>query len=116
MAERKGLSPIGAEIAASLDELIDALESDEPLEARFTVRKATLDLVPHEYTSENVKEVRLGLGASQPLLAKFLGVSVKTLRSWEQGSRPVPTIAARFLDEIQASPEIWTRRLRISAG
>lgn len=116
MDERENLSPLGAEIAASLDELIDVLKSGEPFERRFTVRTATLDLVPRDYTADDVKAVRRKLGASQPLMAKFMGVSVKTLRSWEQGSRPVPRIAARFLDEIQAFPEMWTRRLQAAPG
>ncbi len=114
MDDEKHLSPLGAEIAASLDEVIDALRSGEPLEKRFTVRTVSLDLEAHAYAPDDVKAARRKLGASQPLLAKFIGVSVKTLRAWEQGARPVPTIAARFLDEIQATPEIWTRRLRTS--
>ena len=58
--------------------------------------------------------MRAKLGASQPLLAKFLGVSLRTLRSWEQGARPIPTIAARYLDDLQEFPDLWARRVQVA--
>jgi DNA-binding transcriptional regulator YiaG len=54
--------------------------------------------------------VRAQFRASQALMADFLGVSVRTLRAWEQGRRPVPRIARRFLDALVACPEVWDRR------
>ncbi|WP_165071425.1 helix-turn-helix domain-containing protein [Paludisphaera rhizosphaerae] len=115
MNKYDGLTPLGAEMAADMDAFLEALEAGEPIGRKFTVRTLKLELEPREYAPEDVKAVRRKLGASQPLLAKFLGVSVKTLRAWEQGLHPVPAIAARFLDEIQAAPEIWTRRIEAAA-
>ena len=112
MNEDAQLSPLGAEMVAGLSAFRDALESGEPIEKRFTVRTVSLNLQPKPYGPEDVKQVRKRLNASQALLARFLGVSVKTLRSWEQGVRPVPPIACRFLDEIVANPQLWTSRLR----
>ena len=111
MKDHKG-SPFGDEMIADLKALSEAIKAGEPLEKRFTVRTVRLDVTPRTYGPDDVKAVRARLGASQPLLAKFLGVGVKALRKWEQGERPVPTIAARFLDELQDSPELWTRRVK----
>lgn len=112
MNEEDRLSPLGAEMIAGLAAFRDALASDEPIGARFTVRTVSLDIPSRSYSADDVRRVRLGFGASQAVFAEFLGVSVKALRSWEQGTRPVPRIACRFLDEIVASPELWARRLR----
>ncbi len=111
MNEETRLSPLGLEMVAGLSAFCDALESGEPIEKRFTVRTVHLDLKPSSYEASDIKTVRKMLNASQALLAKFLGVSVKSLRAWEQGHRRVPTIACRFLDEIVANPELWKQRL-----
>ncbi len=112
MNEDERLSPLGAEMVAGLSAFCDALEAGEPIEKRFTVRTVHLDLQPKPYSADDIKKVRKALNASQALLARFLGVSVNAVRSWEQGVRPVPTIACRFLDEITANPEVWKQRLR----
>ena len=114
MTDEKG-SAFGDELIASLEGFLDHVEAGKPASARYTVRTVVFDLEPHEYTPEEVKEVRRKLGASQALFAKFLGVSVKTLQAWEQGVHPMPAIAARFMDEIQATPEIWNRRIQVAA-
>ena len=112
MNEDARLSPLGAEMVAGLSAFCDALESGAPIEKRFTIRTVHLDLDSKPYGPEEVKHVRKMLNASQALLAKFLGVSVKTLRSWEQGTRPVPKIACRYLDDVVAHPDIWRHRIR----
>lgn len=105
-------SGLGAEMVAGLREFCEALEAGEAIEAKYTVRTVRLDLEPRPFGPEDVKHVRRSLRASQPLLARYLGVSVKTLRSWEQGSRPVPAMAARFLDELHRHPDVlWTPHL-----
>ena len=45
---------------------------------------------------EDVQRVRQTFNLSQDMFAKFMGVSVGTLRNWEQGRRH-PTGAARVL-------------------
>lgn len=112
MNEDTRLSPLAAEMAAGMSAFCDALESGEPVEKLFTVRTITLDLKPAPYGADEVKHVRSMLNASQALLARFLGVSVGAVRAWEHGTRKVPTIARRFLDEIVADPELWKRRIR----
>jgi DNA-binding transcriptional regulator YiaG len=105
----------GDEMIADMRSLVDAIRSGEPLERRFTARTVELDLKPRAYGPEDVKAVRAKLGASQALLARFLGVNVQTLQKWEQGTRKVPAMAARYLDDVQEFPDLWTRRLRSAA-
>ncbi|MEW4568602.1 helix-turn-helix domain-containing protein [Tautonia sp. JC769] len=116
MNEDKRLSPLAAEMVAGLSAFCDALEAGEPVGKRFTVRTVSLDIHPKPYGPDDVKEVRRRLGASQALLAEFLGVSVKTLRSWEQGSRPVPMIACRYLDDLVAYPQLWIERVKVTTN
>ena len=114
MNEDEQLSPLGAEMVAGLSAFCDALESGKPIEKRYTVRTVSLDLQPTAYGAADVRRVRKLLNASQALLAKFLGVSVNAVRSWEQGTRRVPPIACRFMDEIVENPTLWTQRIEQS--
>jgi DNA-binding transcriptional regulator YiaG len=45
------------------------------------------------------------------IFADFIGVSVGTLRNWEQGIRPVSGVAARMFDEMRINPAYWAIRL-----
>ena len=105
---------VGAEVLDALEEVRDALNSGEPLEERFTVRSYRFGLAAHDYRPDDVRSVRRILGLSQPLFAEFLGVDASTVRSWEQGKRPLSSIARRFMDEISADPGYWRGRLRHS--
>jgi putative transcriptional regulator len=105
---------VGKKIIEGLREFTEALENDEPLAEKFTCRKVTLDLLPVSYSPKAVKATRKLLMVSQGVFAQFLGVSVKTVRAWEQGRTKVGDMACRFMDEIQRSPEYWRKRLRES--
>ena len=78
-----------------------------PVEQRYTVRKIRLKLIPRTFVPKEVKNVRAALGISQPVFSQFLGVDVKTVRSWEQGQRAPSGMACRFLEEIEADLEHW---------
>jgi putative transcriptional regulator len=64
-----------------------------------------LDLKPRTFSPDEVKAIRAMIGVSQPIVGQFLGVDVKTVRSWEQGRRTPSGMASRFLEEIQTSLE-----------
>jgi putative transcriptional regulator len=93
----------------------EALESGEPIAAKFTCRQIELDLKPISYKPEKVKKIRQALGASQPVFAKLLGVTVQTVRAWEQGVNALSHMACRFLDEIDRNPTYWRDRLKGAA-
>ena len=64
---------LGRIIADRLTEFADALESGEPLSAKFTCRKVVLDLCPMAYDPNLVKRTRAILSVSQSIFAHFSG-------------------------------------------
>ncbi|MGA2701138.1 MAG: helix-turn-helix domain-containing protein [Isosphaeraceae bacterium] len=78
---------------------------------QLTIRTYKVPPASRACRPEDVKRVRELLGASQAVLAGFLGVNVNTLRSWEQGKRLPQPIACRFLAEIESDPSYWRQRI-----
>ncbi len=114
----RGKSPAGSvagRIVSRLTAFTKALESDVAVSEKFTVRTIRLNLKPTAYNPAAVRKTRDLLKLSQPLFAKFLGVSVQTVRAWEQGDNIPSVMAARFLDEINRDPAYWQRRLQSAA-
>lgn len=105
---------VGDKITSRLQSFVTALKNGEVLEGRFNSRTVELDLEPKEYGPKEVKEVRMLLGVSQALFAKFLGVKIKTVQAWEQKQGTPPGLARRFMDEIALNPEMWKKRLNQS--
>jgi putative transcriptional regulator len=103
---------VGREILNSLTEFKTALEKGDEIAERYTVRTITLDLEATEYLPQDIRATRELLDASQAIFAKFLGVSVQTIRAWEQGDKSPRDVACRFMDEIRRDPEYWRKRLR----
>lgn len=102
-------------ILQRLEGFTEALEKGEVIQKRFTCRRIELDLKPIPYEPEAVKKIRGLLGASQTVFARLLGVSVRTVRSWEQGINSPSDMACRFMDEIQRNPKYWIARLKEAA-
>ena len=94
----------GSKILAAIEEATELLRSEGLRSQQLTVRTYKVPSAPRDYLPDDVKRVRELLGASQAVLAGFLGVNVNTVRSWEQGKRPPQPIARRFLAEIEADP------------
>lgn len=105
---------VGREIADRLSALNAAIDNGESIGDRFTCNRVILDLNPRDYTPQMVQKARRSLRVSQALFAQFLGVSPSAVKSWEQGSNPVPGMACRFMDEFARNPEYWKKRLRES--
>jgi putative transcriptional regulator len=116
MRQGSKLTPKGAKIVAALGRFRDTIAAGTPIEQRYTVRRVKLDLTPRTFGPDEVKGIRAMMGVSQPVFGQFLGVDVRTVRSWEQGRRVPSGMAQRFLEEIQASPEHWRRRLEVVLG
>ena len=78
-----------AELTASIREGGAILRGSQPASRAFTIQ-------PPE-----IKEIRDGFGLTQEQFAMLLGISVRTLRNWEQGRR-VPEGPARVLLQVAA--------------
>ena len=60
-----------------------------------------------EFNPEDVREIRKNLGKSQTEFALMIGVSVATLRNWEQGRRvpdgPARSITKSYIKKSESS-------------
>ena len=76
--------------------------------------KCTVNPAP-DFTSQEIKEIRLHFGMTQVTFAEVMGVSVKTVEAWEAGTNKPIGSARRFLSVIKAEPELLTKVNIISA-
>jgi len=95
----------GDEVLHGLNDFLQSVEKGKPI----TVRTVKLNLEPGKYGPGEVKATRNLLGMSQAIFAQLLGVSTKTLQSWEQGNREVPGPARRLLDDFQGNSRHWVK-------
>jgi len=83
------------ELKASLEEAVEIKKGvREP--ARVT-----------RYELADVKAIRAQLNVSQSEMAKVLGTSLDTIKSWEAGRRNPTGLAAKVLATIQANPKFF---------
>jgi putative transcriptional regulator len=61
----------------------------------------------------NVKAIREKMGLSQSLFANRFGLSVYSLRNWEQGKRQLDSAARAYLKVIDKAPDIVTKVLAL---
>lgn len=101
---------VEGEILEALTEFTEALENGDVIQ-RMNCRRFRLNLRHTSYTPGLVKKTRGLLGISQPLFARFLGCSPKSIKAWEQGVNEVPPMACRFMDEIRRNPTYWRKVL-----
>lgn len=78
-----------AELVASVREGGAILRGETPASRSFSVQPP------------DIKRIRDGFGLTQEQFAALLGISVRTLRNWEQGRR-VPEGPARVLLQVAA--------------
>lgn len=69
------------------------------------------------WTAEKIKELRNSLGETQSEFAERLGVTIWTVRSWEQGKNPPSGAVAVLLDMVHKrhepqQVELMARELR----
>jgi len=64
---------------------------------------------PKEYSAEEIRVIRRGLNMTQALFAMVLGVSRKTVESWEYGAGKPSGAAARLLTIAETDPEALKR-------
>jgi putative transcriptional regulator len=55
-----------------------------------------------ETTADQIREFRRSLGMSQEAFAQHLGVSISSVRDWEQGRRKPRGLYARLLEQQMA--------------
>jgi putative transcriptional regulator len=98
MTKRRGT--LFEQLKAGLEEGIRFAQGE--LTLRTTERVAK----PPVLTPEQIANTREMAGMSQAILADTLGVSVRTVQSWEQGVRQPSQLARRFLQVMSARPKV----------
>ena len=88
-------------IVKALDEVASYLGNKHPDGYVVVVHRAKLD----------VREIRERLGMSQQEFAARFGISVKTLRNWEQGHRQPEGPARAYLTVIKNAPDAVMKAL-----
>lgn len=106
---------MGEEILRGLGQMRDALEQEQPLESRFTMRTVELELEPRVYSAEEIQGIRRSFHASQAVFALMIGISPRTLQDWEQGRKAAPAWAGRLLQLMQEHPQPWNQMLEKAA-
>ena len=72
-------------------------------------RKTTITIAPVDtFTAQEIKEIRNNTGLTQVLFAKYMGVSVKTVESWEAGRNHPDGAACRLLSITRENPSFPT--------
>jgi len=115
MENRNEQESVGSELAGRLrrfTEKLKTIDKASELPEILTVRKVKLNLQPRSFSAEEVKHIRKSLNVSQPVFADFLGISVATLRDWEQGISEANGPVCRILEEIQRDSAAWSSRIR----
>ena len=83
------------ELKASLEEAVE-IKNGVKAPARVT-----------RYELADVKAIRAQLNVTQDEMAKVLGTSLDTIKSWETGRRSPTGLAAKVLATIQANPKFF---------
>jgi len=94
------MSKMGQNLIESMQELLDYSEG------KIDLRTSRLNLSPvcETISVEDIKDTRKKLGMSQGVFAIVLGVSKKTVESWEAGRYTPDGAARRLISIMQTDP------------
>jgi len=99
------MSKMGNEILESLNE---ALEHSK---GNIKLKTSSVSIIPvcESISADEVKEVRKTLGMTQVSFAALIGVSKKTVESWEIGRYSPDGAARRLISILQKDPKFPER-------
>lgn len=89
----------------SMDQIHDYVKGDDT-KVKITAVKIE---EPSLMSAKQIAKLREGMRLSQPVFAKLLNVSPRTVQAWEQGKPPVNGSALRLLDMIKKDPDRFLR-------
>jgi len=94
------MSKMGQELIEAMQELRDYSEG------KVDLRKTYLSVTPvcESISAEDIKAIRSKLSMTQGMFAMVIGVSKKTVESWECGRYKPDGAARRLLSMIQTDP------------
>lgn len=83
----------------SLDELITDFKENEGRNLKTTTLKMTVTPIK-KFDGANIREIRKRNNLTQSILAKYLGVSKKTIEAWESNKNKPNGPSSRLLEMI----------------
>lgn len=89
-------------LAASFEEIISDLDETGGKNLNRTTLSLKISPVK-KYTSQDVKRIRTSKHLTQNLLAKYIGVSKKTVEAWESGKNVPNGPSSRLLEMLDTS-------------
>ena len=93
------------------DDLKQGLEEAIEIErGNLSGRKTTLEISPVvRYSGKEIRSIRMDSNMTQRTFASFMGVSQKTVESWERGTTSPTGTACRLLEMLSSnSPESFS--------
>lgn len=99
------MSKMGQDLIEAMGELLDYTKG------KINLRTSRLNISPvcETISVEEIKGTREKLGMSQGIFAMVMGVSRKTVESWETGRYMPDGAARRLITMLQADPELPVR-------
>ncbi|MDR2903831.1 MAG: helix-turn-helix domain-containing protein, partial [Clostridiales bacterium] len=95
------MNEVSESIIRGLQEMLDHAQGKIELRAHYVAA-----IPPEEYTADEIKDIRNSLHMSQGLFAEVLGVSRKTVASWEYARVKPSGAARRLITMLQLDPEL----------
>ena len=98
------MSDISKGIMLGLQEMLDHAQG------KIDLRSNLVEVTPpRDFTAIEIRELRDRLNMSQGFFAKVIGVSKKTVESWEYGRGKPSGAAARLLTIAETDPDSFER-------
>ena len=98
------MSEISEGILHGLQEMLDHTQEKIVLRSHCVTANP-----PREFTASEIRDIRDRLNMSQSFFAEVIGVSKKTVESWEYGRGKPSGAASRILSIAQEDPEALRR-------
>jgi putative transcriptional regulator len=98
------MSEISTGIMRGLEEMLEHAQGKRELRSNYVSTTP-----PKAFTAEEIRSIRDKLNMSQGFFADVIGVSKKTVESWEYGRGKPSGAAARILAIAEADPDALRR-------
>jgi len=98
------MNNVSDSILRGLQEMLDHSQGKTELKSRYVAATP-----PKQYTADEIRRIRDSLKMSQGFFADVIGVSKKTVESWEYGRGKPSGAAARMIGIVEVDPEALRR-------
>jgi len=98
------MNEVSKGIMCGLQEMLEHTQGKIDLRSHYVAAKP-----PREFSASEIRDIRDKLNMSQGFFAEVIGVSKKTVESWEYGRGKPNGAAARVLTIAQTDPEALRR-------